>query len=110
MAYPIMDLLLVSALIRLSIGTGRRSRSFYLMVAAILSLFMTDAIYGWMGLHTPYQPGSGYLEIGWIAFYVLWGMAALHPSMKEMSKPSREVEKKLTKTRLSILAAVSLIA
>ena len=110
MAYPIMDLLLVAALIRLSIGTGRRSRSFYLMVAAILALFTTDAIYGWMGLHTPYQPGTGYLEIGWIAFYVLWGMAALHPSMRVMSEPTPEVETKLTKTRLTLLACVSLIA
>ena len=110
MAYPIMDLLLVAALIRLSIGTGRRSRSFYLMVAAILALFTTDAIYGWMGLHTPYQPGTGYLESGWIAFYVLWGMAALHPSMRVMSEPTPEVETKLTKTRLTLLACVSLIA
>jgi diguanylate cyclase (GGDEF)-like protein/PAS domain S-box-containing protein len=110
MAYPVMDLLLIAALIRLTVGTGGRTRSFYLMVAAILSLFTTDAIYGWMGLHTAYQPGSGYLEIGWIAFYVLWGMAALHPSMKEMSRPSPEMETKLTKTRLSILAGVSLIA
>ncbi|MDP9331326.1 MAG: EAL domain-containing protein [Actinomycetota bacterium] len=110
MAYPIMDLLLVAALIRLTVGTGRRPPSFYLMVAAIASLFATDAIYGWMGLHTPYQPGSGLLEIGWMAFYVLWGMAALHPSMAAMSEPTPDVETKLTKTRLSILASVSLIA
>ena len=50
------------------------------------------------------------IEIGWIAFYVLWGMAALHPSMRVMSEPTPEVESKLTKTRLTLLACVSLIA
>ena len=110
MAYPLMDLLLVAALIRLTVGTGRRPPSFYLMVAAIIALFTTDAVYGWMGLHNPYLPGSGYLEIGWIAFYVLWGMAALHPSMCAMSEPTSEVETKLSAPRLLVLSGVSLIA
>ena len=38
------------------------------------------AIYGWQQLHGGYQPG-GLLDGGWILFYLLFGAAALHPSM-----------------------------
>src|SRR5437773_1149698 len=71
-----------------------------------------DAFYAWMNLYTDagYQPGSGYLEAGWIAFYVLFGAAALHPSMRELSEPVDDVETKLTRVRLLVLAGASLMA
>ena len=60
MAYPMMDLLLAAVAIRLAVGAGRRPPAFYLMIAAIVALFVTDAIYGWFGLYTEagYQPGK----------------------------------------------------
>ncbi len=109
MAYPTMDLLLAAVAIRLAVGGGRRPPTFYLMAASIASLFVTDALYGWQGLHTPYQPGSGYLEIGWIGFYVLLGMAALHPSMRTLSQRAPDVETKFTKARLGILGGASIV-
>ena len=86
MAYPMMDLLLAAVAIRLAVGAGRTPVASILMMAAIVALFVTDAIYGWFGLYTAsgYQPGSGWLEAGWMAFYVLLGTAALHPSMREL--------------------------
>ncbi len=110
MAYPTMDLLLAAVAIRLAVGAGRRPVALYLMVASIVSLFATDAVYGWQGLHSPYQPGSGYLEAGWAAFYVMLGMAALHPSMHVLSERAPDVEAKLSKTRLAILGGVSIVA
>ena len=68
-----MDLLLAAAAIRLAVGAGRRPVAFYLLMASIVALFATDAIYAWFGLYTEsgYQPGSGWLEAGWMSFYVL---------------------------------------
>ena len=43
---------------------------------------MTDAIYGWFGLHGGYDNQTGYLEGGWAAFYLLFGAAALHPGVR----------------------------
>ncbi len=110
MAYPTMDLLLIAAGIRLAVGIGRRATSFQLMIAAIMALFVTDSIYGWSLLHTPYVPGSGGLEVGWIAFYVMWGMAALHPSMRTLSERVPEAQARLTWPRLILLGAGSLLA
>ena len=52
MAYPVMDLLLAAAAIRLAVGAGRRPVAFYLLMASVVALFATDAIYAWFGLYT----------------------------------------------------------
>jgi diguanylate cyclase (GGDEF)-like protein/PAS domain S-box-containing protein len=112
MAYPVMDLLLLAAAIRLAVGAGRRPPAFYLMMISIVALFATDAIYGYLNLYTAegYQPGSGPLEAGWATFYVLLGVAALHPSMRELCEPAPDVEAKLSLGRLAVLAGASLLA
>src|SRR5207247_3337605 len=112
MAYPPADLLLLGTALRSAVGAGRKPWAFRLIITAIVALFITDAFYAWMNLYTDagYQPGSGYLEAGWIAFYVLFGAAALHPSMRELSEPAPDVETKLTRGRLVVLAGASLMA
>jgi diguanylate cyclase (GGDEF)-like protein/PAS domain S-box-containing protein len=110
MAYPVMDLLLAVVAIRLAVGAGRKPVAFYLMITAIGALFVTDAIYAWFGLYTEsgYQPGSGLLEAGWMAFYVLLGTAALHPSMVNITDKAPEWEDRLTFGRLALLTTAAL--
>jgi diguanylate cyclase (GGDEF)-like protein/PAS domain S-box-containing protein len=55
-----------------------------------------------------YQPGSGLLEAGWLAFYVLLGMSALHPSMRELTDRAPAPDERLTFGRLALLTAVAL--
>ena len=45
---------------------------------------MTDFIYGILTLDGTYTHQL-WLDGGWIFFYLLWGAAALHPSMRELS-------------------------
>jgi hypothetical protein len=108
-AYPLGDVLLLAAAVSLAMDTGRRRGSFYLLSASILSLLVTDFIYGLMLLHGTYDHQLS-LDVGWIAFYLLWGAAALHPSMRELEEPSRDAEPKLTPVRLALLAGASLVA
>ena len=110
MAYPMMDLLLAGAAIRLAVGAGRRPVAFYLLVASIVALFATDAIYAWFGLYTEsgYQPGSGWLEAGWMSFYVLLCTAALHPSMRTLTERAPQPEERLTLSRLVLLTVAAL--
>jgi diguanylate cyclase (GGDEF)-like protein/PAS domain S-box-containing protein len=110
MSYPIMDLLLIAVAVRLAVGAGKRAPSFMLIMVAVMALFATDAIYGWLLLGNGYVPGSGALELGWIVFYVVFGMAALHPSMAALSEPAPDVESKLTRPRLILLAGAALMA
>ena len=108
--YPLMDLMLVTVAIRLAVGRGRKNQAFYLLLAGVIALFITDALYGWAGLHGGYDNQTGYLEGGWAAFYLLIGAAALHPGVRSFSERSFEVRTRLSRTRLAVLAVVSLTA
>ena len=110
MAYPFMDLILLTAVVRLAMGAGKRAPSMYLMGAAALALFLTDTVYTYISVTGAVYDQSGYLEAGWGMFYLLWGAAALHPSMRTLSDKAPEVEPRLSRLRLLLLAVASLIA
>src|SRR3954471_8935219 len=108
-AYPLGDVLLLSAAIRLSVDAGRRQAAFYLLAAGIVALLFTDFFYGLATLHGTFDHQLTY-DVGWIAFYVLFGAAALHPSMRDLQEPVPGHESRLTPVRLPLLTAASLIA
>ena len=110
MAYPFMDLVLLVAVVRLAIGPGRRAPSFSLMAGAAIALFCTDFVYSYISVQGIVYNQAGYLEAGWASFYVLWGAAALHGSMRTLSDPAPEQEHRATKARLGLLAGASLMA
>ena len=108
-AYPLMDVLLLAVTARLAMGSGSRSPSFYLIGLGILSLLATDSVYGYIELHSGYGQG-GLLDAGWLAYYLLWGTAALLPGMRNLDERSPEVRPTLTGRRLVPLAGATLIA
>ena len=63
--YPLMDLMLVTGAIRLAVGSGPEERGVLPDARGVVALFVTDAIYGWFGLHGGYDNQTGYLEGGW---------------------------------------------
>ena len=110
MGYPVMDLLLVSAFVRLAVGAGRRGTSFYLISGSILILFVTDSIYAWIVLHGGYDNTTGLLEGGWGLFYLLLGAGALNQSMRYLEQPGTGREPIHPRRRLLLLAAASLVS
>ncbi len=113
-AYPLGDIILLAAAIRLVLDGGRRQPAFYLMGASIVSLLATDFIYGVMTLNGTFHHQL-LLDLGWFSYQLLWGAAALHPSMAAMDEPvtdrdAKDREARLTPLRLSLLAGASLIA
>ena len=86
-AYPLGDVLLLAAAIRLTLDGGRRSPAFYLVSSSIVLLLATDFVYGLLILHGTYVHQL-WLDVGWIGFYLLWGAAALHPSMGQIEQRS----------------------
>jgi diguanylate cyclase (GGDEF)-like protein/PAS domain S-box-containing protein len=110
MAYPFMDLMLVTVVVRLAIGPGKRPPAFYLMAAAALALFVTDFVYSYISVTGAVYGQTGVLEAGWASFYLLWGAAALHPSMRSMSDRAPDQEMRLTRARLVLLCIASLTA
>jgi diguanylate cyclase (GGDEF)-like protein/PAS domain S-box-containing protein len=108
-AYPLGDIVLLAAAIRLVLDSGPRRPAFYLLGASIISLLVTDFVYGVMTLDNSFHHQL-LLDLGWISFLLLWGTAALHPSMAELQTPTGERETKLTHLRLGLLTGASLIA
>jgi diguanylate cyclase (GGDEF)-like protein/PAS domain S-box-containing protein len=108
-AYPLGDIILLAAAIRLVLDGGRRRPSFYLLSASIVSLLATDFVYGVMTLDNAFHHQL-LLDLGWFSYQLLWGAAALHPSMVAMDEPVTNREAKLTPLRLSLLTGASLIA
>jgi diguanylate cyclase (GGDEF)-like protein/PAS domain S-box-containing protein len=107
-AYPVGDILLLSAAIRLSVDRGTRKPAFYLLVSSIVCLLATDSVYTKMLLINTYNH-QVFLDVGWIYYYLLWGAAALHPSMRTLEQPA-EGRTRLTPVRLVFLTVACLIA
>ena len=50
-----------------------------------MALLATDFAYGLVTLAGAYD-GQVWLDVGWLSFYLLWGAAALHPSMRDLEQ------------------------
>jgi diguanylate cyclase (GGDEF)-like protein/PAS domain S-box-containing protein len=107
--YPVGDIMLLAAVIRLSLDTGRRRPTFFLVVASILALLVTDVLDGVLRLHGVHHHQLG-LDGGRILLYLFWGAGALHPTMDSLSDPGAERAPRLAPSRLLMLAAATLIA
>ena len=108
-AYPLGDVLLLAATIRLAVDAGRRAPAFYLLAGSIVCLLATDSAYNLALLKGTYNHQLIY-DAGWIFYYLLWGAAALHPSMRTLEEPATDLRTRLTPLRLTLLAGACLIA
>ena len=109
-AYPLGDVLLLAAAIRLAVDAGKRAPAFYLLSSSIVCLLATDSAYNLALLKGTYNHSQLIYDLGWISYYVLWGAAALHPSMRVLEEPATDSRPRLTSLRLSLLGAACLIA
>jgi diguanylate cyclase (GGDEF)-like protein/PAS domain S-box-containing protein len=108
-AYPLGDVLLLAVAIRLAVDAGKRAPAFFLLAGSIVCLLATDSAYNLALLQNTYNHQLIY-DLGWILYYVLWGAAALHPSMRVLEEPATDSRPRLTSLRLSLLGAACLIA
>ncbi|MGD0167025.1 MAG: EAL domain-containing protein [Gaiellaceae bacterium] len=107
-AYPLGDVLLLAAAIRLAVEAGKRAPAFYLLAGSIVCLLTTDSAYNYALLKGTYNHQLIY-DAGWILYYVLWGAAALHPSMRTLEEPAADNRPRLTRLRLVLLGGACLI-
>jgi signal transduction histidine kinase/CheY-like chemotaxis protein len=108
-AYPLMDVLVLAVTARLAVDAGRRAPAFHLLITGLVCLVAADAAYGLIELKGTYSTGS-WLDAGWLAYYSTWGAAALHPSMRTLSEPVLDPERRLSGARLMLLAAATLMS
>jgi diguanylate cyclase (GGDEF)-like protein/PAS domain S-box-containing protein len=108
-AYPLGDVLLLAGAIRLAVDAGKRTPAFWLLVGSMVSLLAVDSAYNLALLKSTYNHQLVY-DAGWIVYYLLWGAAALHPSMRTLEEPAGETRTRLTPLRLTLLGGACLIA
>src|SRR5690242_4173642 len=109
-AYPLGDVLLLAAAIRLAVDTGKRAPAFYLLSGSIVCLLATDSAYNLALLKGTYDHSQLIYDLGWMLYYILWGAAALHPSMRVLEEPAVDARPRLTWMRLSLLGGACLIS
>jgi PAS domain S-box-containing protein len=107
-AYPVADLVLLALLVRFVFVRGVRTSGYWFLFTAILSLFLADGAFVMPATSATYRPG-GLIDAGWLIGYVLFAVAALHPSMTRLTAPGHEPRHALP-FRRAIVLGVGLIA
>jgi len=102
LAYPAMDVVLLAALAFLALTPTWRTVSYRYLAASIVLLLFADEVYG---LSPGAYANASWLDAAWLLSYVFWGVAALHPSMRQLSEPSRGGGPRVTRVRFAMLAA-----
>jgi diguanylate cyclase (GGDEF)-like protein/PAS domain S-box-containing protein len=109
-AYPLIDVLVLAVIVRMLLVSGERPFAYHLLVVGVVLTLIFDVAYAVMTQAGTYQTGST-IDALEMLFLVLLGTAALHPSMAELSDDTvLHPETKLTRRRLTLLAAASLMA
>jgi hypothetical protein len=108
-AYPLADLVLLVAVLRLWFMSEKRLPAYYFLGTSLVFLLIADTAYAAAQLTDTYQTGH-LLDAGWLLSYVLFGAAALHPSMVGLSEPIPDTGTKPTWQRLVLLTGTSLVA
>jgi diguanylate cyclase (GGDEF)-like protein/PAS domain S-box-containing protein len=105
-AYPMMDILVLAVAARLWSDRGVRNASFHLLSLSLVPLLLADTLYGLIQLTGTWRLG-GPVDIGWMLFYVCWGAAGLHPTMRELDRPAPVATVKITRARFGVLLALA---
>lgn len=110
-AYPAMDLVLLSIAValRLADGSKRFPRALSLILAAVGVLLAWDTLAAWDRLYSPGLFEANESGLGFFVFCALWGAAALHGSMRHLSERAETPSEQLTWRRLAILATAALL-
>lgn len=106
-AYPVGDVLLLALLVRLSTSGGARTPSFRLLVAGAVVLPVADVLSSAVPADGPL---TDLFSVLWMASYLLWGAAALHPSADRVSAAGSDPVGALPPVRLALLAVAILVA
>jgi signal transduction histidine kinase len=106
LAYPVMDLMVLVAAVRL-IANGLRSPSMSFPATGLVALLCSDFVYSWLQVKGHYVAGD-FLDATWPTYSLCLGAAALHPSMRRVSAGGETPRSELRRSRLVLLALASL--
>ena len=110
MAYPVLDLVLVTMAIRLLLLPGRRPAAHVFLAAGVVSLTTADTLYNFLnvlpGLPLNIEP----YYLLFVLWYVLAATALLHPTMATGMTADEGSTTEMDRWRLALLGSVVLVA
>lgn len=109
-SYPLMDFLMLGVVTRFILAPGRRNLALLLLAVTIICELITNLVVTYLNLEATFDSSRRLVPL-WIAIFIGWGIAALHPSMADLSQPTNaeDADTRLTLPRLLLLAAASLL-
>ncbi|OLE28552.1 MAG: hypothetical protein AUG44_07155, partial [Actinobacteria bacterium 13_1_20CM_3_71_11] len=108
LAYPLGDLVLLVLTVRLAIGGGRWTGALRLLGLSLGLTTVADLAYLALTARTEFTTGSA-TDLLWLAGYVTFGAAGLHPSMRRLSEPVPAGPVRLSRGRVVLLGAAMLV-
>ena len=111
-AYPVGDIVLLSMLVRLLLGSGARNPAFRAIGASLVLFLAGDiawAIINAAGWEPSALVNQG-LPMGFLLAYALPAVAALHPSARDVTAAAEPDRTTVRPLMLGLLSAASLIA
>ncbi|HZL07157.1 MAG TPA: GGDEF domain-containing protein, partial [Coriobacteriia bacterium] len=104
-AYPFCDVLLFAMVVRLAVAAGEWNTASRLVAGSVSALLAADGVFAFSAFVPAIADHTYLLDSLWLASYVLWGAAALHPSMRALSTPTPDRIERTSTTRMVALAA-----
>jgi signal transduction histidine kinase len=99
--YPLMDIVLLGAFAGFFVSPAWRTPAFGFLVLGAASQLMGDVA---NGINAGTYSGGNWIDWPWMASYIFWTAAVLHPSMRELSRPGTRPETRVGRWRLAALA------
>ena len=109
LAYPLLDLLLLAVAAQLALSPTARTPAAALLGLGLALGLLADTASAALQLVGVGRHGAA-LDAVWLLSYVLWGTAALHPSMRALTAAAspRAGPPRLTRRRVALLAGALL--
>jgi diguanylate cyclase (GGDEF)-like protein len=87
-AYPLGDLFLLGVIARIYAAPGARTTAYRLFTASLIATLLADAAWNVAVVITGESISSKWIDVGWLAGYLLIGAASFVPSMVTLAEPA----------------------
>jgi signal transduction histidine kinase len=103
--YPVMDIVLLGAFAGFFVSPAWRTPAFAFLVLGASSQLVGDTA---NRINGSMYSGGAWINWPWMASYIFWTAAVLHPSMRELTEPGTVPETRVGRWRLAALAGALL--
>lgn len=110
LAYPLLDLVVLAILIRLTVGGGRPMTPLLLLTASVAATLSADLVYNGLAANGLIDQSPGWLEALFAAGMVLMAAAATEPDAASIGHPSAQGASMMSPSRTVALGAGALTA